>query len=285
MRYLPQPTDDHAQPYEAGEVFKTCVSMVKNNALKGQLLAVQPNVEAESQDYSTRAARGTLFQKQPNNQIAGVSGDELVKVYTLRMVPKKSTGRSVYNRIMSIPPLGRCPFCGIGTVNTLDHFLPKERFPAFAVTPVNLVACCTWCQGEKHDYYAKSDGEQLLHPYFDNLNAIIWLTAEVVPGSPAAFRFCSSPPSHWPAASKARLESHLKELNLKFLFSSNAGSRLSEIRERLSNLFQKGGANEVRAYLQEELVSLEANQPNSWTAAMYRAALASDWFCNDGFAQ
>ncbi len=238
MRYLPPPTDDNSQPYDAGEVFETCVSMVRNNALKGQLRAARPNVEAESTSYPSMAAAGTLFQKQPHNQIVGVSGAELVKVYTLRMVPKNSWGRPVYDRIMSLPALGRCPFCGIGTVNTLDHFLPKDHFPVYSVTPVNLVPCCKWCQGEKHEYFATSEGEQLLHPYFDNLNAITWLAAEVVEGSPAGFRFYSSPPHAWPAARKTRLDSHLKELNLKFLFSSSAGSRLAEIRGRLSNLFQ-----------------------------------------------
>lgn len=259
--------------------------MVRNNNLRARFRAVRAVLEAESRDYVTKAAVGGLYKKQSHDAVGGVSGAEMVGVYTLRMVPKKATGRPIYDRIMSLPTNGRCPMCGIGTVNTLDHYLPKESFPIFSVTPLNLVPACKWCQGEKHEYFATSEGEQLLHPYFDNFDHVIWLGSEVVVGSPPGFRFFASPPNQWTAAKKARFAAHLEELNLKALFSSNAGSRLSEIRYRLAGLLPKGGGKAVRAHLHEELLSIEADHRNSWVAAMYRAAVASDWFCDGGFSR
>lgn len=283
MRSLPPPTDENAQPFEAGEVFETCVSMVKNTALRAKLRAVRPEVETASADYDNKAASARLFQTASHDAVGAVSGAEMVQVYTGRMVPKNSTGRPIYNRIMASPVNQRCPLCGIGTVNTLDHYLPKTHFPVFSVTPNNLVPACTWCQGEKREYYSGTRGGQILHPYFDDFDSDEWLVADVVVGSPAAFRFYSSPPNHWSAANKARMATHLKQLNLPILFSSNAGSRLSEIRSRLASLLQKGGEAAVRNHLQEELASIEAEHKNSWVAAMYRAAAKSDWFCQGGF--
>lgn len=285
MRYLPPPTDENAQAFAAGDVFETCVSMVKNTALRARLRTIRPDVETEAADYDTKAASKQLYRKQPHDRVGAVSGDKMVKVYTLRMVPKTSTGRPIYDRIMSAPVHSRCPLCGIGTVNTLDHYLPKTHFPVYSVTPNNLVPACNWCQGEKSEYYPTTEGDQLLHPYFDDVDNEVWLAAEVVAGVPAGFRYFSSPPDHWMPSAKARVAAHLKELNLTVLFSSNAGSRLSEIRARLANLYQKGGADAVRAYLHEELFSIEADHRNSWAAAMYRAAVASDWFCNGGFLE
>ena len=186
---------------------------------------------------------------------------------------------------MLAPVNGRCPLCGIGTVNTLDHYLPKTHFPVYSVTPNNLVPVCNWCQGEKSEYYPTTEGEQLLHPYFDDVDNEVWLAAEVVAGVPAGFRYFASPPDHWTPAAKERVVAHLTELNLLKLFSSNAGSRLSEIRARLTSLRQKGGEGAVHEHLYEELASIEANHKNSWTAAMYRAAVESDWFCNGGFME
>lgn len=285
MRYLPPPTDENEQAFAAGEVFETCVSMVKKRDLRKQLQAIRPDVETEAADYDAKAARKQLYRKQPHNRVGAVSCDEMVKVYTGRMVPKTSKGRPTYNRIMSAPVHGRCPLCGIGTVNTLDHYLPKTHFPVYSVTPNNLVPACNWCQGEKSEYYPTTNGGQLLHPYFDDVDNEVWLVAEVVAGAPAVFRYFASPPNHWTPSAKARVAAHLKELNLPVLFSSNAGSRLSEIRARLANLHQKGGEEAVRAHLHEELASIEADYKNSWAAAMYRAAIASDWFCNGGFLE
>lgn len=286
MRYLPPPRDEDEQVFAAGEVFETCVAMVKNPALRAQLRVVRPDVEAAAADYDARAVGRQLYLKQLHDRVGAVAGDEMVKVYTLRMVPKTSTGRPIYDRIMSAPAHGRCPLCGIGTVNTLDHYMPKTHFPVYSVTPNNLVPACTWCQSAKLEYYPTTEEGQLLHPYFDNVDDEVWLKAEVVAGVPAAFRYFASPPDHWTPAATARVAAHLKELNLPVLFASNAGSRLSEIRARLANLYHKeGGPAAVRAHLLEELASIVADFRNSWSAAMYRAAVASDWFCNGGFLE
>ncbi len=283
MRLIPRPIDDDDKPFEARGVFEICVSMVRSKALRARLLAVSQEVEAASIDYNDKAASARLFQMVRHDAVGAVSGAEMVQVYTGRMVPKGSTGRAIYNRIMAIPVNQRCPLCGIGTVNTLDHFLPKTQFPVFSVTPSNLIPACAWCQWEKRDYYSATSGGQILHPYFDDFNTDEWLVADVVVGCPAAFRFYSSPPNHWSAPKRARASTHLKQLKLPSLFSSNAGSRLSEIRSRLAILRQKGGAAAVRNHLEEELASIEAEHKNSWVAAMYRAAAKSDWFCQGGF--
>ena len=79
------------------------------------------------------------------------------------------------------------------------------------------------------------------------------------------------------------MATHLKKLNLTLLFSSNAGSRLTEIRSRLEKLHKAGGPDAVRSHLKEELESAEEDCKNSWLSAMYRAAIASDWFCDGGY--
>lgn len=283
MRCLPPPTNESGQPFDAGEVFETCVSMIRNMTLRAQLQAIRPNVVAEAKDYDAKARIKQLYRKISHKQVGAVSGDEMVKVYALRMVPKTSKGRAIYDKIMSAPVHGRCPLCGIGTVNTLDHYLPKTHFPVYSITPNNLVPACSWCQKEKGEYYADEESKQLLHPYFDSIDDEVWLGAEVVAGEPAGFRYFASPPDNWTLSAKRRVATHLKELNLPTLFSSNAGSRLAEIRARLASLYQKGGVGAVRAHLQEELASIEADHRNSWAAAMYRSAVASDWFCDGGF--
>ncbi|NIG34265.1 hypothetical protein C1Y43_08655 [Pantoea sp. ICBG 828] len=63
-----------------------------------------------------------------------------------------------------------CPACGEdGTPNTLDHYLPKDIFPEFSVTLVNLFPMCDICQGAKSVKINDEEGKRLfIHPYFDN---------------------------------------------------------------------------------------------------------------------
>ena len=45
-----------------------------------------------------------------------------------------------------------CPACGeAGAPNTLDHYLPKGKYPHFCVTPHNLFPMCDACQRRKGD--------------------------------------------------------------------------------------------------------------------------------------
>jgi 5-methylcytosine-specific restriction endonuclease McrA len=283
MRFLSRPRDEKNNPISAQDVFDTCVAMVRDITLRSELEGISNAIEKAAKRYDTRATAKALYLTPHTAKVQTVKGDELVRIYTLRMVPKKAKGRPIYNLILSAPVNGRCPFCGIGTVNTLDHFLPKTHFPVFSVTPNNLVPACEWCQGEKMEYFPTTAGEQLLHPYYDDFDQDIWLEAKVVAGSPAAFRYSTAPPKNWSKEDKSRVAVHLKKLNLTTLFSSNAGSRLTEIRGRLVRLYDAGGIEPVRAHLYEELASIEEDQKNSWVAAMYRAAIDSDWFCNGGF--
>jgi 5-methylcytosine-specific restriction endonuclease McrA len=62
-----------------------------------------------------------------------------------------------------------CPACGEdGTPNTLDHYLPKNDYPDFAITASNLFPMCDTCQGWKLEQTLDEHGRRrFLHPYFD----------------------------------------------------------------------------------------------------------------------
>lgn len=66
--------------------------------------------------------------------------------------------------------LDYCPACGEdGTPNTLDHYLPKDIFPEYSVTLVNLFPMCDICQGAKGVKINNHEGKRLfIHPYFDD---------------------------------------------------------------------------------------------------------------------
>ena len=284
MRKLPKPCDDIGAELVPVDVFDICISKVKNADMKSRLQGVRSLVAAAAVDYDAAALSGKLHNIKRQTDVGKVTKDEMVLVYTYRMVSNKQPGRIFYDQIINAPKHQRCPLCDIGTVNTLDHHLPKTEYLKLTVTPNNLVPSCMWCQGAKKTDYPTNAEEQTIHPYFDDFESEAWLYAEVIHSSPAAFRYFAKPPAAWGNIVDKRLNFHLKTFNLLVLYSSNAGSELSGIRERLCRLLNSGGREAVRKHLQEEAGSWEDEFKNSWKAAMYRSAAASDWFCEGGFA-
>ena len=65
---------------------------------------------------------------------------EVSKVYTEKFANEDGPGRQYYNAIKEQAERNICPICGIRMVKTLDHYLPKSKFPTLSVTP-SIMLC------------------------------------------------------------------------------------------------------------------------------------------------
>lgn len=278
MRRLTPPGDDPL------DVFRACISRVKDTALKARLTSVEGTVVAEANAYRAAAAAAELHTLPPQSNVGGiVSTAEMTDVYKLRMARKGTPGRSVYDKLMKAPVLGRCPLCGQRIVTTLDHHLPEAHYPALAVVPTNLVPACADCNKAKHDTIPHTIEEQTFHPYFDDVEDELWLRAEIIGSSPASLRFHVDPPADWDAAKAQRARYHFKIFKLGALYASHAAEEVVGISASLGMIFARGKAAGVRAHLQEQAASRKSVHANSWQTATYTAMAASDWFCEGGF--
>jgi hypothetical protein len=280
MRKLDKP------PHNPGEVFLTCISRVRNQELKARLEAVQSHIAAAATAFDTAAATAQLHTI-PTETTVGERGhvtkDEMVAVYELRMVPKDSPGRSIYDEIITAPIHGRCPLCGHRDVTTLDHHLPKAHFPSLAVVPSNLVPSCSVCNKVKLEVAPRSQEEQTLHPYYDNVESDRWLEATVIENRPVALIFEARSPITWNNLKALRTAHHFSVFKLGSLYASQAADELLNIRQYLINLHSKAGAEGIRQHLTEMCLSHEAVNLNSWQSAAYRALSSSQWYCEGGF--
>lgn len=278
MRKLMIPND------HPSEVFRVCISRVRDANLKARLASVEGSVVGAAEAYEAAASTAVLHTLPRLGNVEGVvSASEMTDVYKFRMVKKGAPGRPVYDKLMATPAHGRCPLCGQRTVSTLDHHLPKTHYPVLAVVPTNLVPACSDCNKAKDDSIPLTENEQTLHPYFDDVDSGTWLRAEVIEDSPAALRFFVDPPITWNGVKTQRVRHHLKIFKLAALFASHAAEEVVNIRASLDMVFSRGGVDAVTAHLQEQAASREAVHVNSWQTAAYNAMVASVWFCSGGF--
>ncbi|HHZ7933484.1 TPA: HNH endonuclease [Klebsiella pneumoniae] len=57
-----------------------------------------------------------------------------------------------------------CPYCGIGTATTLDHYYCKSSLPQFSILKENLIPCCGECNKTKGTLKPKKNGKEFLIP-------------------------------------------------------------------------------------------------------------------------
>jgi HNH endonuclease len=280
MRKLKKPTDLPV------DVFLLCVGAVEDSALKARLVSIEPSIKAAAVAFENAASTSALHKIKEGKDIAGiVTKDEMSKLYTSKLAKNGAPGRVVYDRLIAVPVNGVCPLCGQRTVSTLDHHLPKSKFPALAVTPSNLIPACADCNKAKFNSRPATEEEQTIHPYFDDFGKDGWLHAEVAESAPPALLFSVRPPMHWSKVWGERARHHLSVFKLEKLYASHAGLELVNIRHHLVTLFDRTGANGIRDHLAEQAASREMAHPNSWQTAMYKALSANAWFCAGGFAK
>lgn len=267
----------------AGWTYSTCIRRVRSAPDKERLESIKPDIVAASAQLVAAADAGRISSIPPTAGVGGVSTEELSAIYSLRLARLGSAGRMVYDELLAAPRNGRCPLCGHGQVSTLDHFLPKSRFPALAVAPLNLVPACFRCNQAKGDRSALLASDVTLHPYFDDVEGSTWLCASVLHDRPPALQFAVVGPPQWSAVLRARVEHHFNVFRLGSLFAALAAEELLSIQYELGIVFDSSGANGVTDHLKLQAQSRGVARTNSWQTATYTALSGCTWFCRGGF--
>lgn len=278
MRKLNVPIED------AIDVFDICISKVQNADLKDRLENCKPSIITAVADYTTKAPRIELHTIATHDLINGnVTSSEMKKVYSDRMVGATAPGRYIYDKWRASAPNNICPLCAQRTTETLEHHLPKSKYPIYSVVPVNIFPACSSCNKIKLDAISNAPETEPIHPYFDNVEDELWLKAEVIETKPASLRFYTIKPDNWDDVKYARIENHFRLFELEKLYASHSAEELINYNYRINNMFETGGVQSVRDFLEDSWLSMRNANLNSWQTATYEALFNSIWYQEGGF--
>lgn len=269
-------------------IYDQCISGVKDAKAKARFALTRAAMISLAQNYDVLGATHQLFTLpattwgNPHRVVlAPLTKKNLNVLYTYHMVGSVMPGRGVYDRVMNLAPHGKCPFCWFGQVSTLDHFLPKSRYPAYSIHVANLVPCCGDCNDGKGFKILTKD-RQILHPYFEavEIERDVWLYASVKKTWPVTLEYFISPPDPWSAEQKCRLTNYFNDLDLSRRFSVEAVTELVELSDYLGSL---GKGVDIEGYLKGKAAVERGARPNSWKSAMFEAVSKDAWYINGGF--
>ncbi len=275
MNNLEMPTMIYA------EVLDSCVGTMMVGEVKASIVDARNELLDKATRYEAHGYAKSLYLMPKGNDLASLpQNSDLKNLYAGQLRRRGVAARTYYDCLISSAPHKRCPICGIGTVSTLDHYLPSSVYGYLSVLPMNLVPACRDCNTNKLDQVPASAAEQSLHVYFDNVSGERWLFARVVPGDPPAVEYFVQAPSSFGPVLSERLGIHMTCYSLYQLFASNAGSELAELEARLTICARTGGSGAVQRYLREEAGLQEGLKRNSWKTALYDSLACSEWFCS-----
>jgi 5-methylcytosine-specific restriction endonuclease McrA len=218
--------------------------------------------------------------KEKERRVVGtLTKEELTKLYSNYMVPKRAPARARYDQIL-VAANGKCPFCaGIGHAETLDHFLPKANFPLYSVVPENLVPCCRDCNTGKSNAFATASDSQTIHPYTDAQHFFVqkWTTATVTRTNPVSVQFAAMPPLDWADADRNRAICHFNEYDLAKRYSIEASTEIASVIYLRGSIFRDHPPAGFQEYLAE--CGMDPTLPiNGWRRTLYTALSQTDWF-------
>lgn len=270
---------------KCADVFSACLTSLpdtdEGKSYVEKLNKIKNETYTEWQLFDSRVAIVELHLFKPSKHakksqlvIGDVSKEDFVKLYTDYMVKGGSVSRNVYDIIRACSN-GLCPLCGISTVTTVDHYLPKARYPAFSIHTKNLVPACDTCNKGKGSSTYKSKESQPLHPYFSHAQFYLtdWIKANVLKTAPLSFSFYVAPPKGWSATDQARIKNHFEDFDLQTKYSVNASQFLTMIKGNIQNILNCGGDSTM---VKDMLSSYADNEKPNSTLRVILYAMAND---------
>ena len=193
--------------YNQENIIDDCISNMRDkNSTKSRVVSSKNEIVSKSKEYDELAQKGQLGTlREYENIKGGATKSDMLILYDQKFARKEQGGRKYYDAIKLLAPYGRCPLCGQREVKTLDHYLPKSKFPLYAVTPYNLIPACSDCNKDKFNDVSICREKETIHPYYDDFTDEVWIKAKMFTGClPRLRRLLKK-------SGRAAVEEHIKE--------------------------------------------------------------------------
>lgn len=278
------------------DVFSTCLDSVHTEGesnvdyltrmreVSGEILHSWVDFESRIQNKDFYLIRPCLPARIEQVIVGRVKKFELKKLYEDYMIKPGSDSRKVYDKLRNSAVGNTCSICGIRSVKTLDHYLPKSRFPMHSVNPRNLVPACRDCNTGKASKIFESRFEQTLYAYDDNAifydNDWVFAIPIIMEGF-LLFDFVATPPAHWSEENRERAINHFESYGLREVYVENSADEVTEIKLNITYILSGSGTGEdVRNFF---LMHARAQRINSFKRAMFFAVAEDEGLCNGNF--
>ena len=208
--------------FRVTEILTCCYKSVTDEDFKRRLSDSITEIEKYTYEFEEKCAHNQVHELRDEYTSIKLNKDEMIWLYENKLANQKGAGRKYYDSIKLLSSDGRCPFCKIGQVSTVDHFMAKSIFPGLAVSPLNLIPACRDCNTKKKDNRFTTSENTLLHPYYDDISMEIWLKAKIIEEEPISVIFSVIKPDIWSDCLYKRTKVYFESFQLMSLYGFQA---------------------------------------------------------------
>ncbi|WP_340002074.1 HNH endonuclease [Oceanobacillus sp. FSL K6-0127] len=184
--------------------------------------------------------------------------------------------------IQSIQHKQKCPYCGLDKPRTIDHYIPKGKYPEFSFFPSNLIPCCGYCNSKKGETWLESGKRVFLNLYFDNIpedDQFLFPVIEFDDKDTApTISFTLERNENINDEMFTLINSHYLKLNLLNEYSESVEEELSNIVDQIQNnpdvTIEEHKENLSRVYR----TNVKKYGLNHWKSVFIRGLMQSDLF-------
>lgn len=217
---------------------------------KHRVSKLNPDIESQHKIYNYSFNANTLENIVPFHFSAKNKGD-LRDLYVFKSKPiqdlKIKLTTTDKNRVIST-----CQYCTINSINSFDHYLPKEEYSEFSVNPLNLIPCCTECNGHKLVNWKENNKRIFLNLYLDKLPKDQYLFVDLtINTSSIKTHFYLQKQKNMNDNLFNTLYEHYKRLHLFERFSKNSDEVISSLDNTILSFVKQLSIKEVIRSVEE----------------------------------
>jgi len=261
-------------------VHEKAVSKKHKGILKDNLVKLHPQIRQTYNSFEKLFLANQLYLLKPDELLVE-SEPDLKTLYKYQSSVIKVLREDIRNlQVKTI--ISTCQNCTIDSASTLDHILPKAKFPEFIVNPKNLFPCCSTCNSYKLDSFSTDSNQKFLNLYLDELPDESYLFVDVFLDKDEEFNFkyyLDNTENKINADLFLIIENHYEKLHLFDRLRLKSIEHISEFENRIT-LFRKRltMAEIVFDFMNAVEEDRKAYGFNHWKSALELALLDSKLF-------
>lgn len=256
----------------------------KNNTYKGEpnlkkqkLLDLKDSIESEYDYYISKFTPEALHEIK-DSAYDGFNKTALLNAYS-------GNGKSLSELKLSIKNKqpkdlqNLCPYCGILTPNSTDHYIPKDSYSEYAVLAINLVPCCTVCNGKKSEFWKVAQGRGIINFYLDTIPSDEYLICNVSFDSTPTVNYEIHNNGNISNEQFALIKSHYKRLNLLKRFADNSNDEITNTIDSIKSYADDfSSENLVQMLTKNRSKKIVRYGVNHWKCALLKGLYQCDEF-------